>query len=271
MPTADSSDAEGDEGRQGAASGGRWQPLSSVDRRVAGVLVEKAKTTPDAYPMSLKAICTACNQKNNRDPVMDLDPDAVEESLERLRRLGAVGVIEGYGRVPKHRHYMYEWLGVDKVELAVMAELLLRGPQTEGELRGRAARMEPIADVTALRPILRSLDDKGLIVRLTPEGRGHVLCHALYPPAELERARRQYAPSPVRAGVGYEEAPAATAPPSHDPQMTSHQSRPLEGLRNEMAGLRAEVTQLRSDVDALAASLRQTDDQLRQLRHILGG
>src|SRR5262245_62757548 len=129
--------------------------------------------------MSLNALRTGCNQKNNREPVTQLTDEDVEESLARLRPLGAVEEVQGSGRVARFRHHMYEWLGVDKVELAVMAELLLRGAQTEGELRGRAARMEPIADLAALRPILASLKQKGLVVSVTPEGRGHVLTHAL--------------------------------------------------------------------------------------------
>jgi len=116
----------------------RWQPLSAMDRRVIGVLIEKAKTTPDAYPLSLNAVVAGCNQKSNRHPLMNVEPDDVEQSLDRLRELGAISLVQGYGRVQKYRHYMYDWLGVDKVELAVMAELLLRGPQTEGDLRGRA-------------------------------------------------------------------------------------------------------------------------------------
>src|SRR5262249_8237460 len=152
---------------------------SAQDRRVLGVLVEKAKTTPDAYPMSVSAITSGANQKSNRFPSMNLEPDDVQESLDRLRQLGAVGEVQGSRRRPRVRHYLYEWLGVDKVELAVMAELLLRGSQTEGELRGRAARMEPIADLAALRPVLQSLKGKNLVIPLTPEGRGHVLTHAL--------------------------------------------------------------------------------------------
>ena len=113
----------------------RWQPLGALDRRVLGVLAEKAKTTPDAYPMSLNGIATGCNQKSNRDPLMQLEPDDVAEALERLRQMGAVGMVEGYGRVTKYRHYLYDWLGVEKIELSVMTELLLRGAQTEGELR----------------------------------------------------------------------------------------------------------------------------------------
>src|SRR5581483_4994519 len=171
----------------------RWQPVTAMDRRVLGVLAEKAKTTPDAYPMSVNALCTGANQKNNRHPLMNLQPDDVEASLERLRPLGAVAEVQGGGRVLKYRHYLYDWLGVDKVELAVMTELLLRGAQTVGELRGRAARMEPIADLAALRPVLDSLRAKGLVLALSPEGRGQVVSHALYQPQELEKVRRELA------------------------------------------------------------------------------
>jgi hypothetical protein len=93
----------------------QWRPLSAKDRRVVGVMVEKAKTTPTAYPMTLNAICTGANQKSNRDPEMNLEPEDVQGSLDRLREYGAVGEIQGDGRVPKYRHYLYKWLGVDKV------------------------------------------------------------------------------------------------------------------------------------------------------------
>ena len=112
-----------------------WQPLSAIDRRVAGVLVEKAKTTPEQYPLSLNAIVSGANQTNNRHPHMELAADDVRASLERLRELGAVSEIQGSGRVDKYRHLLYEWLGVEKVELSVMAELLLRRAN-----RRRAAR-----------------------------------------------------------------------------------------------------------------------------------
>ena len=135
----------------------RWRPLAKVDRRVAGVLVEKAKTTPEQYPLTINSLVNGCNQKNNRDPQMQLEEADVMESLDRLKSMGAVAEVQGSGRVPKFRHLLYEWLGVEKVELAVMGELLLRSAQTEGELRGRASRMEPIADLNALRGILQSL------------------------------------------------------------------------------------------------------------------
>ena len=131
----------------------RWGTLSRIQRRVVGVLVEKAKTTPDNYPLTLNSLVNGCNQKSNRSPQMQLDEEQVYDGLDELRKLGAIAVVQGDGRAEKYRHLMYEWLGVDKVELAVMAELLLRGQQTLGELRGRAARMEPIKGISELQPI----------------------------------------------------------------------------------------------------------------------
>src|SRR5688572_15619405 len=149
-----------------------WQPLSLRQRRVLGVLIEKAKTTPDAYPMTLNGLVAGCNQKSNREPQMNLSSDDVEQVLEELRAMGAVTEVQGSGRVAKYRHHAYEWLGVEKTELAVMTELMLRGEQTLGELRGRAARMEAIADLAALKPVVDALLQKGLMLELTPSGRG---------------------------------------------------------------------------------------------------
>src|SRR3989449_9502562 len=165
----------------------RWQPLSLRQRRVFGVLVEKAKTTPDVYPMTINGLIAGCNQKSNREPQMSLSADDVEQVLEELRTMGAVTEVQGSGRVAKYRHHAYEWLGVEKTELAVMTELMLRGEQTLGELRGRAARMEPIADVGALRPVVDSLIKKGLVIELTPPGRGQIVRHNL----DKERERNE--------------------------------------------------------------------------------
>jgi hypothetical protein len=252
----------------------KWHPLSAVDRRVVGVLVEKAKTTPDAYPMSVNAICTAANQKNNRSPLMQLAPDDVEESLARLRAAGAAAEVQGSGRVPRYRHYLYEWLGVDKVELAVMAELLLRGAQTEGELRGRAARMEPIADLAALRPVLDSLVAKGLVLAITPPGRGQVFAHALFEPRELERLRAEFAGQRAAASAGVEtpqpdrDADEPARQPGTPGVRTSDEpssqvaslSRQIEQLRLQVEDLRA----ARDDLAALVDSLRHDVDRLKQ-------
>jgi len=193
-------------------------------------------------------------------------------------------VIEGYGRVSKYRHYLYEWLGVDKVELAVMGEFLLRGAQTEGELRGRAARMEPIADLSALRPVVTSLKDKGLVVSLTPEGRGHVVTHALYQPRELEKLKAQYGstgatapqqdiPVAERASATPDLAavPPAAVPPAAAPSPTANVEASLvAAIRRDLDELRAQLGQLRSDVDDLSAGHDRTDDELRRLRDSLG-
>jgi hypothetical protein len=255
----------------------RWQPLAAIDRRVLGVLAEKAKTTPDAYPMSINGICTGANQKNNRYPLTQLEPDDVEESLDRLRALGAVAVIQGSGRVSKYRHFLYDWLGVDKVELAVMAELLLRGTQTEGELRGRAARMEPIADVAALRPVLDSLKAKGLVHSLSAAGRGHVVTHALYEPRELEKQQAEFAgaAAPQSAGPQVSEhapapqaAPAVRTPaPMAPPPAASSDS---QVLRREIAELRNELAELRQAVDELRQELRTRAADFDRLKEALG-
>jgi uncharacterized protein YceH (UPF0502 family) len=255
----------------------RWQPLGPIDRRIAGVLVEKAKTVPSAYPMSLNAICTAANQKSNRFPLLDLQPEDAEESLERLRNLGAVGVVQGYGRVAKYRHYLYEWLGVEKAELSVMAELLLRGAQTEGELRAHAARMDPIPDLTALRAILGVLESKGLVTWLTPEGRGRVVSHTLYTPREMESLWAQFgARSPAAMAAAAEDAgpaarPSAGAAPSRAPAPVHEDTAaPAGQLQREVEELRSQVTQLRADVDELTTALRRTEEDLQRLRNELG-
>jgi uncharacterized protein len=158
----------------------QWKALDALQRRVLGVLVEKAKTTPEGYPMTVNAIKTACNQKSNRSPQMDLDADDVQATLDELRDMGVVVEIQGDGRTCKYRHKAYEWLGVNKTELAIMTELLLRGEQTVGELRARAARMEPIEGLGELMPILHGLIKRKLVVSLTPEGRGQIVTHGLY-------------------------------------------------------------------------------------------
>src|SRR5215467_6699614 len=159
-----------------------WVPLTARERRVLGVLVEKAKTTPEYYPLTVAGIVTGCNQKSNRDPVTTYDQDDVEETLQGLRKKGAVILIEGGGRVARWKHTLYDWLKVSKGELAVLAELLLRGPQTEGDLRGRASRMEPLADLPALQAILEGLAPRGLVQSLSPPGqkRGVYVAHRLY-------------------------------------------------------------------------------------------
>jgi len=271
----------------------RWQPLDRLQRRVLGVLIEKAKTTPDTYPLSKNALKTGCNQKSNRFPSMELEEEQVEETIERLRELGAVVVIQGGARVDKYRHLAYEWLGVDKVELAVMGELLLRGAQTIGELRGRAARMEPIRDLGDLRPILDSLKSKNLIVYLTPPGRGAVVTHNLYQPSELDKLRREHgghhdAESPSEP-LPRDDSPPAWTPEKDAPAKERHDQqvgiRPpaaqavqnevadMEGrlaeLQDELAATRTELSALRSETTSAISELRSELEELsRQLGNL---
>ncbi len=226
----------------------QWQPLQRNDRRVVGVLVEKAKTTPDNYPLTLNSLLNGANQKSNRFPQMHLDEEHVFDALERLKKLKAVAEVQGDGRAPKFRHLLYDWLGVDKHELAVMAELLLRGAQTLGELRGRAARMEKIAGISELRPIIDSLHGKGLILYLTPPGRGCAVTHALYQEQELAKVREEYGNVTV-------EAPTLAAKSSPSAAISSEGNDELAGLRDEVAALRAEmsdeVAKIRAELDKL--------------------
>src|SRR5438105_8846811 len=146
---------------EGQAPLAAWPQLLLNERRVLGVLVEKAKTTPDAYPLSLNALTVGSNQKSNREPVMNVSDEQVAATLDQLQQRGLVTRITG-GRVDRWRHNLYEQWQVDKAELAILAELMLRGPQTEGELRGHASRMEPIADLDTLREKLKPLLDRKL-------------------------------------------------------------------------------------------------------------
>jgi uncharacterized protein len=222
------------------SEGPKWKPLDRIQRRVAGVLVEKAKTTPENYPLSLKAITTGCNQKSNRSPLMTLDPEDVEATLDELRDMQAVVEIQGDGRVAKYKHRLYDWLDVDKVE---MAELMLRGEQTVGELRGRAARMEPIADISTLRPILHSLIEKKLVISLTPEGRGQIVTHGLYQPNEMEKANARA--SAIVASSS--SRPATTSKVVEDSVAVDV----VTELRSELAELRQEIAHVKQRLDFL--------------------
>jgi uncharacterized protein len=168
-----------------------WPSLKPLERRVLGVLVEKQKTSksPDAYPMTLNGLTIGCNQKSNRDPVYELGDDEVEETLTDLQKQGLVAKVVG-GRTDRYRHLLYEAWKASKIDLAILAELLLRGPQSEGDLRGRADRMTAIPDLDSLRQALKGLSDRRLVVYLTPpDRRGAVVTHGFHSPAELEAAR----------------------------------------------------------------------------------
>lgn len=132
-----------------------------MEARVLGALIEKDITTPDYYPLSLNALLNACNQKNNRDPVMELDEDGVRQALNGLQDRGFAGPARGAdSRVTKYEHRLQEVYNFDRREIAVLCVLLLRGPQTPGELRGRTERMYRFAELDDVNATLQRLSKR---------------------------------------------------------------------------------------------------------------
>lgn len=223
-----------------------WPVLSIPERRVLGVLVEKQKTT-DTYPLTLNSLVTGCNQKSNRDPLMDLDDAQVEDAMVSVQKKGLVMRVIS-GRVDKWKHLLYENWHVTGVELAILAELLLRGPQTEGELRGRASRMDDITDVDSLRTLLKPLAERSLVVYLSPEGRrGTVVTHGFHDSQELARLKAHFATG------GAESEPA---PP---PASTISDLAPLEARINEAY---AQIAALRDQLARLDAAVQRIQTEL---------
>jgi uncharacterized protein YceH (UPF0502 family) len=143
-----------------------WQ-LDAVEVRVLGALMEKEITTPDYYPLSLNALVNACNQKSNRDPVVVYDDSTVETALETLRaKQLALRITGGESRVPKHAQRFTEQFNLGRREAAVLCVLLLRGPQTAGELRARTERLYPFSDLEAVEGTLNRLTEMGFVKKL---------------------------------------------------------------------------------------------------------
>jgi uncharacterized protein YceH (UPF0502 family) len=226
---------------------------------VLGVLVEKAKTTPEYYPLSIAATVTGCNQKSNRDPVTNYDPDDVEEILQGLRKKGAAVMVEGSGRVVRWKHTLYDWLKVSKQELAVIAELFLRGAQTEGDLRARASRMEPFPDLASLQAVLEALEPRGLVSYLSPPGqkRGVVVTHGLYPPEEFEKVRQAFSQQSF-----HDDAPEAP--------VRAASVRQGMGMAHAEPGWVTETTALRAEVESLKSALASLTAEFRELKQSLG-
>lgn len=238
----------------GGSTGASAQPIRPLDaneRRVLGVLIEKGKTTPDQYPLSLNAVVTGCNQKSNRDPVMHLDEESASRALTSLRHSGAVAEVFGSGKIPRYRHLAYEWLGVGKEELAILGELLLRGEQSEGDLRGRASRMDPIADLDALRTHLDAMASRNLIVWLSPPGRGRMLTHGLLPGEKLDKVRSQVGLSAAASSHAAIGGDAGTGGPEKvgDSRAVGHgrdgTGAGAESLADRVARLESELAEVR--------------------------
>jgi uncharacterized protein YceH (UPF0502 family) len=172
--------------------------LDPVEARVVACLVEKEITTPEYYPLTLNALVSACNQKSNRNPAVAYDEESVQEALEGLRAKGLASVLTGGGnRVPKFSHRLQERLNLGRREVALVCELLLRGPQTTAELRERASRMHRFGDVEEVETCLRVLSERGLARKL-PRQTGnkeqrhvHLLCGEPVLPATDEMLDRE--------------------------------------------------------------------------------
>jgi uncharacterized protein YceH (UPF0502 family) len=206
--------------------------LSDIEARVLGALIEKELTTPEYYPLSLNALVNACNQKSNRDPAMTLDDNAVSQALRTLDKQGLAGRADGMdNRVTKFEHRLQEAFNFDRRETAVLCELLLRGPQTPGELRSRAARMHPFDDLAQVQSTLqRLMQREPPIVKLLPRQPGtkearyaHLLCGDVSAPEPAQQA-----------------APAVVREPPHTDRIAR--------LENEVAALQQELADVRQQL-----------------------
>ena len=197
----------------------------AVEIRVLGSLIEKQRTTPDVYPLSLNALRLACNQATNRDPVVDLDEPQIRAALERLSRKGWTRLASGPGgRVAKYRHLLDEALGLVPSQSALLAVLMLRGAQTPGELKGRTERLYPFASLDDVQRTLDELMARELVARLPRR------------PGQKEERFVQL--------LGGE---AATGDTARSPQPAT----PAPALEKRVARLEEEVVELRRALDEL--------------------
>ncbi len=208
--------------------------LDPVEVRVLGSLIEKEATTPEYYPLSLNALVNACNQKSNRDPVVEYDPDTVHDAVERLREKRMALTVVGSGRVTKYAQRISESLNLGRRELAVLCTLLLRGPQTLGEIRDRSERMFAFADPFETETVLEKLS----------EWPGGALSKKLPRQAGQKEARYTH----LLSGEPDVQVPG-------EAQMTAQPTR-IEQLEQELQVLRSDFDQLKHRFDELEAQLR---------------
>lgn len=213
--------------------------LNDTEVRVLGCLIEKELTTPEYYPLSLNSLTAACNQKSNREPVLALDEAEVVRALDGLRfKQLAVVAAEG-GRVPKYRHLLAERLRLSPAELALLGELLLRGPQTVGELRTRGERMHSFADLAAVETVLDELAGRTppLVARLPRQ-----------PGRKESRFAHLCAGEPVVAAE--EPAPeAARLRVMAENERVAKLEEEVAALRSEVAGLRQLIEEFRAQFE----------------------
>lgn len=212
--------------------------LNDIEARVLGSLIEKELTTPEYYPLSLNALTSACNQKSNRDPAMTLAEEDVVRALDTLRFKQLAIISADGGRVPKYRHLLTEKLGLMPAELAVVCELLVRGPQTVGELRTRGERMHPFGALAAVEEVLGELAGRGvpLITKM-----------ARQPGRKEARYAQLFSGTPDSGEDG------AETPPEPARQRVMAENERIVRLEEELAALRIEVAGLRVAVEEFRA------------------
>ena len=213
--------------------------LEPVEVRVIGSLVEKELSTPDHYPLSLNALTSACNQSSNRDPVMSLEEGAVSHAIDTLRRQGLVRSIQAIGsRVPKYQHLLAEAGELSRAELAVLCVLALRGPQTQAEVRTRAARLMPGDDSTGLDSALEAL--------ISREPRPVVARLARRPGQKEPRYAHLLAGDVTESN---EDAPALRPPAASATDRIAALEEIVGDLRNEVNDLRAQLATFRKQFE----------------------
>ena len=205
--------------------------LNDIEVRVLGSLVEKEQTTPEYYPLSLNSLTNACNQKSNRDPVMALTEEEVVRALDSLRFKQLSVISADGGRVPKYRHLLAEKLGLVPAEQAVLCELLVRGPQTAGELRTRCERMHPFGDLSAIEEVLRELMEREAPM---------IALMARQPGRKEGRYAQLFSDLPESGAES-----AETAAPEAARQRVMAENERIGKLEAEVAVLREEVADLR--------------------------
>ncbi len=221
--------------------------LNTVEARVLGCLMEKQFTTPDTYPLTLNSLNLACNQKSNRDPVMELDEQIVLRTLDSLRDKKLIEMVSMAGsRVMKYRHQADRALGLESQPLALLCELLVRGPQTAGELRGRAARMCSFDNIEAVEQVLGALTSR------SPEPLAMLL------PRQPGRKEPRYAHL-LSGALSADELAAMTANPAPEKARITLQAENerIEKLELELAALRQDVAALQIQLCELRKSLEQ--------------
>jgi len=215
--------------------------LTEIEARVLGALVEKDITTPDYYPLSLNALVNACNQKNNREPVMNLEEGAVRDALNTLRDHELAGPASGAdSRVTKYEHRLQETSNFSRGETAVLCVLLLRGPQTPGELRGRTERMHQFEDLDAVQSSLQKLMQREpALVAVLPRQPGTKESRYAHLLSGEVKATELLAP------------PRVSSPPrySADDDRVSRLEETVAALQNEVNELKQQLAQFRKQFE----------------------